>query len=218
MKGSGVFCAAPSGNRHPSDANPYRKRILVVDDEAAIADTIAKILTLSGYSAMATYDGDSALETALLTPPELLLTDVVLPGMNGVELRHHHQARLPDCKILLFSGQAATADLLASAHHAGHRFTLLSKPVPPPGLFGPGGGEPECKQCNTSRNHGSGFDSAQGNSRDKSVLRGRLAVHQHLIAPCVLGLVIGNGVVVAQLRGIRPDGPMQMYFARVRWN
>jgi CheY-like chemotaxis protein len=106
-----------------------------VDDESAIADTIAKILTLSGYSAMATYDGDSALETALLTPPELLITDVVLPGMNGVELAITIKRVFPDCKILLFSGQAATADLLATAHQAGHRFTLLSKPVPPQDLL-----------------------------------------------------------------------------------
>jgi len=121
--------------RHSSGARSYRRRILVVDDEAAIADTIAKILTLSGYSALATYDGDSALETALLTPPELLLTDVVLPGMNGVELAITIKRVFPDCKILLFSGQATTADLMANAHRAGHRFTLLNKPVPPQDLL-----------------------------------------------------------------------------------
>lgn len=136
MKRSQALCAAPTGEGPSSGSSAsYRRRILVVDDESAIADTIAKILTLSGYSAMATYDGDTALETALLTPPELLITDVVLPGMNGVELAITIKRVFPDCKILLFSGQAATADLLTSAHQAGHRFTLLSKPVPPQDLL-----------------------------------------------------------------------------------
>ena len=134
MKGTQAFCAPPTDER-PSGEGSYRKRILVVDDETAIADTIAKILTLSGYAAVAAYDGDSALETALITPPELLLTDVVLPGMNGVELAITIKRFYPDCKILLFSGQASTTDLLANAHSSGHRFTLLSKPVPPQDLL-----------------------------------------------------------------------------------
>ena len=101
----------------------------------AIADSLAKILCLSGFPAIAAYDGNSALETALLKPPELLITDVVLPGMNGVELAITVKRVFPDCKILLFSGQASTGDLLATAHRDGHRFTLLNKPVPPQELL-----------------------------------------------------------------------------------
>lgn len=90
---------------------------------------------MSGYAAVAAYDGDTALESALLTPPQLLLTDVILPGMNGIELAQTIRRVFPDCKILLFSGQASTVDLLASAHRSGHCFTLLSKPVPPEELL-----------------------------------------------------------------------------------
>jgi DNA-binding response OmpR family regulator len=109
--------------------------VLVVDDESAIADTLAEILTRSGYTATPAYDAEDALETALLMPPELLITDVVLPGMSGIELAITIRRIFPDCKILLFSGQAATADLLASANHAGHKFELLSKPVHPSELL-----------------------------------------------------------------------------------
>jgi CheY-like chemotaxis protein len=116
-------------------ANNFLPRVLVVDDEAIIADTVTKILSLNGYSAMAAYDGDSALEAALLRPPHLLLTDVILPGMNGIELAQTVKRVFPDCRILLFSGQATTADLLASAHRDGHRFTLLNKPMPPDQLL-----------------------------------------------------------------------------------
>jgi CheY-like chemotaxis protein len=110
-------------------------RILVVDDESAIADTLTEILCRSGYPAIAAYDGTGALELALLSPPELLITDVVLPGMNGIELAITLKRVYPDCKVLLFSGQASTADLLTRAKCAGHSFTLLSKPVPPRDLL-----------------------------------------------------------------------------------
>jgi DNA-binding response OmpR family regulator len=118
-----------------ADISPYRPVVLVVDDESAIADTLAEILTRSGYAAMAAYDGEGALETALLMPPELLLTDVVLPAMSGIELAITVKRIFPDCKILLFSGQASTADLLATANRDGHHFSLLSKPVHPRDLL-----------------------------------------------------------------------------------
>jgi DNA-binding response OmpR family regulator len=84
---------------------------------------------------VAQYDGDSALETALLNPPEMLITDVVLPGMTGIELAISVRRIFPDCKIILFSGQASTADLLANARADGHHFTLLNKPLHPQDLL-----------------------------------------------------------------------------------
>lgn len=116
-------------------ASSSRVRVLVVDDESAIADTVAKILSLSGYPAVSAYDGNDALEIALMRPPEMLITDVALPGMNGIELAMTVKRIYPDCKILLFSGQASTSDLLATAGRAGHHFTLLNKPVPPQDLL-----------------------------------------------------------------------------------
>jgi len=59
------------------------------------------------------------------------ITDVILPGMSGIELAITVKRIFPDCKILLCSGQAAAVDLLDTATSAGHRFTLLAKPVHP---------------------------------------------------------------------------------------
>ena len=115
--------------------NGYKPIVLVVDDESIIADTLAEILSRSGYTAIAEYDGDSALETALLMPPEMVITDVVLPGMSGIELAITIRRIFPDCKIILFSGQASTADLLAAARQDGHQFTLLNKPLHPTDLL-----------------------------------------------------------------------------------
>ena len=118
-----------------NNANGYRPVVLAVDDESVIADTLAEILTRSGYTGVAEYDGDSALETALLMPPEMLITDVVLPGMTGIEAAIAIRNKLPKCNILLFSGQAATTELLERARTQGHEFEILAKPVHPSDLL-----------------------------------------------------------------------------------
>jgi CheY-like chemotaxis protein len=105
--------------------------VLVVDDERIIADTLSLILSNSGYTVLTAYDGKTALELARAIPPALLITDVVMPGMTGIELAITLVEVVPDCKVLLFSGQAATVDLLATARDMGHEFTLLTKPVHP---------------------------------------------------------------------------------------
>jgi DNA-binding response OmpR family regulator len=109
--------------------------VLVVDDERVIADTLAAILGRSGFAALAAYQGFSALEIALANRPDLLLTDVAMPGMNGIELAIAVRKAVPECKVLLFSGQATTAGLLAQAHEAGHNFTTLQKPLHPTELL-----------------------------------------------------------------------------------
>src|SRR5580658_4019700 len=62
-----------------------KPRVLVVDDEQVIADTLAKILDLNGYDASAVYTGTSAVESARLLQPDLVISDVIMPDMNGIE-------------------------------------------------------------------------------------------------------------------------------------
>ncbi len=108
-----------------------RLDILVVDDEQIIADTLAIILAKNGYRTMAAYDGNSAMEIARECRPALLITDVVMPQMTGIELAVALEALMPEIKVLLFSGQAATVDLLAKARGMGREYTILSKPIHP---------------------------------------------------------------------------------------
>jgi CheY-like chemotaxis protein len=105
--------------------------VLVVDDERVIADTLSTILSRSGFSTMTAYDGASALQLAAVTPPDLLISDVMMPGMTGIDLAITMTETIPGCRVLLFSGQAATVDLLEEARNAGHNFTTLTKPVHP---------------------------------------------------------------------------------------
>jgi CheY-like chemotaxis protein len=69
------------------------------------------------------------------SPPDTVISDVMMPGMTGVELAIRLRKAQPDCRVLLFSGQAATADLLEKARSEGYDFDLLSKPVYPADLL-----------------------------------------------------------------------------------
>ena len=112
-------------------AGAYRPVVLVVDDECSIADSLSEILKRSGYDAVPAYDGASAIDVALMRPPDMLITDVVLPGMSGIELAITMRRIYPQCKVVLFSGNAATSSMLEVATRAGHNFVLLNKPVHP---------------------------------------------------------------------------------------
>ncbi|HUI83436.1 MAG TPA: response regulator [Candidatus Binatia bacterium] len=112
-----------------------KPRVLVVDDEQVIADTLARILDLNGYDASAVYTGTAAVESARELKPDLVISDVIMPDMNGIEAAISIRGFLPSCKILLFSGQAATADLLENARAQGHEFEILAKPVHPADLL-----------------------------------------------------------------------------------
>jgi CheY-like chemotaxis protein len=106
-------------------------RIFVVDDEFVIATTLATILQRSGFDAVSFTEPLKALDAAKKKAPDLLISDVMMPVLSGVDLAIRMKKEYPDCKILLFSGQAATANLLEAARKEGHDFELLSKPIHP---------------------------------------------------------------------------------------
>lgn len=106
-------------------------RILVVDDDSAISDTLAVILSANGYHAKAVHSAEEAIEESVLMAPDVLITDVIMEGMSGIELAIHISNTVPTCKIILFSGQAQTPELLREAEERGYRFELLHKPVHP---------------------------------------------------------------------------------------
>ena len=110
---------------------PHRPVVLIVDDETIIADTRAAIFSNWGYVAMIAYSAADALEIASVVPPELLVSDVMLTGMNGVDLAIAIQEMVPDCKVILFSGLPYSAEIVGAARCAGHDFTLLDKPLHP---------------------------------------------------------------------------------------
>jgi CheY-like chemotaxis protein len=106
-------------------------KVLVVDDEKRIADTLKEILQISGFHAVAAYDGWDAIDAATRFQPDYLLSDVLMPGMNGVELAIAISKMFPVTKILLFSGQAGISDIIMNGHRQGFEFELIAKPIHP---------------------------------------------------------------------------------------
>jgi CheY-like chemotaxis protein len=114
-------------------------KVLVVDDERAIVDSLCEILESAGYQAFSASSGEEALAVVAKTCPDLLLSDVLMPGMNGFELALEVKHLCPTCRLLLFSGQAATAQLAqqfsSTFTSRGYRFELLPKPLHPLALL-----------------------------------------------------------------------------------
>ncbi|HSY04070.1 MAG TPA: response regulator [Acidobacteriaceae bacterium] len=107
------------------------KRVLIVDDEHNIADTLKTIFSNAGYSAQAAYSAEQALPLIAEWNPQLVIVDVRLPGMNGVDLAMKMKAEFPLSSTLLFTGDGSVAELVELARRKGHNFELLAKPVPP---------------------------------------------------------------------------------------
>ena len=112
-----------------------KPRVLIADDEEVIADTLAMILSQAGFEAQAVYSGEEALSILHVFNPDMLISDVIMSGITGIETAIRVRALLPSCKVLLFSGQATTRNLLDVARVQGYEFELLTKPVHPADLL-----------------------------------------------------------------------------------
>jgi CheY-like chemotaxis protein len=113
----------------------HKPKVLVADDEPIIADTLAMILNQSGFESRAVYSGEKALEIASTFRPQMLISDVIMGDLNGIDAAIRIRELLPEIKVLLFSGQAATANLLENARTRGYEFEILTKPVHPQDLL-----------------------------------------------------------------------------------
>lgn len=133
------------GKNLPASKRGRRTSILVVDDERTVAHSIADILALHGYETRVAYDGRQAIREVLEDCPDAIISDVVMPRVNGIEAAKAIQEMCPEARILLFSGQAATSDLLKTAEEQGYSFELLSKPIHPDLLLS------RLNQLNTAR-------------------------------------------------------------------
>ncbi len=110
-------------------------RILVVDDEKGLRETLAAILKTKNYEVEVAADGVQGHLAAKSFDPHLVISDVVMPNRDGVEMAIMIVNDLPAAKILLVSGQAVTKELLAKAQARGYDFPCLNKPVHPVDLL-----------------------------------------------------------------------------------
>lgn len=105
-----------------------KETILVVEDEDAIRAVAVRVLGLQGYKVLSAASGAEALEVAKAhsTPIDLLMTDMVMPGMTGPELAQTFRAQQPSLKVLFTSGYSA--DAVARQFGMGDDVNFISKP------------------------------------------------------------------------------------------
>lgn len=122
------------GGRQSDGTLPFRDRkprVLIADDEPYITTTLEAILRREGFEVATAEGGEEAVRKAQEWRPELVLSDVLMPGLDGVSACMRIAEFLPACKIVLFSGQAVVHDLMERARKHGHNFDLLVKPIHP---------------------------------------------------------------------------------------
>jgi len=123
---------APTITKAPVSAKP---RILVVDDEKSIADSLVFLLKHEGFDALAVYSGEEAQQAAAAAPVDLLISDVMMSGVNGVDAAIKIRQHSPSCRVILFSGHASAPPLVEQANADGYDFELIQKPLHPQELL-----------------------------------------------------------------------------------
>ena len=90
----------------PTGGDRPPPRILVVDDETAVRSFVARALAHTGYEVQEQEDGTGALEALARERFDLLITDIVMPGMDGIELALKVTKDYPDMAVMLMTGYA----------------------------------------------------------------------------------------------------------------
>ena len=128
-------CAVAMGCAMETAEVRRRPRSLVVDDERPIASLLTCILERQGYETATAYSGQEAVCTACSFRPDCLLTDIDMPGMNGVDAAIAIRNVVPSCGVLFVSGHVSCAELMEQATIRGYHFELLNKPFHPTKLL-----------------------------------------------------------------------------------
>ena len=131
FSGKMPLSGAPGDSSILRDDSSKKQRILVIDDEKLIAHSLRDILSRAGFDTVCALSGAEAIELAEEICPDIVISDVIMPDLDGVQTAIRIQRACPEARILLFSGQAATSDLLQRARAEGHTFDLLPKPIHP---------------------------------------------------------------------------------------
>ena len=105
------------------------KKILIADDEKQISSYLDRKLTKLGYDVLVADDGEEALETAFVNQPGMVLLDVKMPKMDGIETckRLRADERTKDIRIIILSAKAQTAEINAGMDAGADKY--LCKPI-----------------------------------------------------------------------------------------
>jgi CheY-like chemotaxis protein len=109
-----------------------RQRVLVVDDDRLVADTLSLVFKVNGYQTEACYSAADGLQRARSFVPELLLCDVSMPGETGLQLVEEMNREMPECQMLMLTAYSGNADEVElQAMRMRRPLKLLNKPCRP---------------------------------------------------------------------------------------
>ncbi len=109
-----------------------RYRVLIVDDEADSRDALAELSRRWGYDVQTASDGTEALRRAIEWHPDIILTDLVMPNMDGLWLLRALRAELPDCPVVLLTGRGTIQTAVQAIREGA--FDFIEKPLEVPRL------------------------------------------------------------------------------------
>lgn len=102
------------------------RRILVVDDEVRMANSLKTLLSDSGYTVDVAYSGWEALEKLRLEPPDLVITDIKMSEIDGYEVMRFIKEKLPQTYVIVITGHANLESAIEAIHH--EAFDYITKP------------------------------------------------------------------------------------------
>lgn len=112
------------------------QRVLVVDDDRLVADTLTLVFTKSGFEAKTSYSADHALVCARDFQPNLMLCDVTMPGRDGLTLVSDITRELPACRIIVLTGfYSNLKKVREQTSSMARRVGILTKPCQPSDLL-----------------------------------------------------------------------------------
>lgn len=113
-----------------------KTRVLVVDDDRLVADTLSLIYNANGYECEARYSAADGFERAKSFQPAVMLCDVTMPEETGLELAHRIETTLPGTRMLMLTAYASNAAIVSAHSRRMLRpLKLLNKPCRPDDLL-----------------------------------------------------------------------------------
>jgi len=102
-------------------------RILIIDDEAGVRSSLAAVLRDEGYVVDTSASGEAGLEQVTAQPPDLILLDIWLPGMDGIAVLERLRERRVDAQVIMISGHASVESAVRATKLGA--FDFIEKPL-----------------------------------------------------------------------------------------
>ena len=107
--------------------------VLVVDDDPAVLETVAAMLSAKGYEVATAPDGETAINELGTSPYDLVLTDLAMPGVDGMAVLEHTVAKSPETRCIILTGYGTIKSSVAAIKNGA--FDYITKPVAAPELL-----------------------------------------------------------------------------------